>query len=61
MTWEVCCRKDLGKRMANYNERGRRLISCTSKDPFIHEYEAKGDDIDNQIKCNFLKKREKTS
>ena len=53
MTWEVCCRKDLGKRMANYNERGRRLISCTSKDPFIHEYEAKGDDIDNQSKCNF--------
>ena len=45
--------------MANYNERGRRLISCTSKDPFIHEYEAKGDDIDNQNKCNFWKSEKK--
>ena len=52
MTWEVCCHKDLGKRMAKHSGKRRRLISYTPKDPFIHEYEAKGDDIDNQIKCN---------
>ncbi len=53
MTWEVCCRRTWGREWPTITKEDDVLFRVPQKDPFIHEYEAKGDDIDNQNKCNF--------